>query len=495
MSLVTTAEPVRSDVIARNTAAARTQRTSGTTSISAAYGPERLHSTTTLALAYSSDVRRSEKYLESHLSTDTVLRSSSGSWRAYGNGDTRAITVRQTLAWDDRRFLEFGARHDDIGKFLVQVKNPTYPFVGGIWHLSEEPFFPGFKALSSLRLRTAYGESGDRRDYDSDRLPEYFSITIPTTGPGSASPNLTLPILRSRELESGLDVGLFDNRLGIEATWYRKRVSDAPHVVPGPPTTNGFLLKLVNDGAWTTEGPELAANVQVFETARVRANLAVSFSALRNKFLTQCQCFSVSGPVAGYPLTSSWAQAIHYSDANSNGVIDSSEVTRDTTFRYVGSSTPMRELGVVPSVTIAQRLSIAAVLDYRGGFVQYNETEAVRCLYGICAALLNPSAPMQDQARAVAGPSPEDDGRWFESGDFVRLREVNVTWALPSSFAHRLGVHGASLGVAGRNLATWTKYSGLDPEVSNSGQASFVQRESFTLPLARTFAMRLDMRW
>jgi hypothetical protein len=399
--------------------------------------------------------------------------------------DTRAVTVRQTLAWDDRRFFELGARRDDISKFVLTLKNPIYPFVGAAWHVSKEPFFPAFKSLSTLRLRAAYGEAGDRRDYESDVLFGYGS----SISPGSPE-NPSRPVLRSRELESGLDVGLFDNRLGLEATWYRKRVSDSPTLVPSP---NGFTVQLVNSGAWVTEGTELAANVQVFETAQVRANLAVAFSAWRNKVLNECFCRTISGPVTGYPLTSSWAQGIHFSDTNSNGVIDTAEVTLDTTFRYVGSSTPTRELGVVPSVTIAQRVSIAAVLDYRGGFVQYNETESFRCSYGVCAELFDRSAPMQDQARAVA-VSPYDD-LWFERGDFVRLREVNVTWSLPSSFARRLGAHGASLGLAGRNLATWTKYSGLDPEVSNSGQASFIQRESFTLPLARTFAMRLDMRW
>ena len=486
--LVTTGEPVRSDVVQRNAATARTQRTSGTTSISAAYGPERVRSTTTLAFAYASDVRHTETHAESHSLRDTTLRSSADSRRAQGTGDTRAITVRQTLAWDDRRFVELGARHDDISKFLFALKNATYPFVGATWHLSKEQFFPAFKSLSTLRLRAAYGEAGDRRDYDSDLLFEYAFIPIP----GSTTINPTRPVLRSRELESGLDVGLFDNRLGIEATWYRKRVSDAPHFVPGP-ATYGFTTIVANDGAWVTEGTELAATVQVFETALVRANLAVAFSALRNKVLRTCFCRTISGPIMGYPLTSSWAQVIHFSDNNSNGVIDTAEVTRDTTLQYVGSSTPTRELGLVPSVTIAKRLSIAAVLDYRAGFVQYNETESARCRYRVCAELFDRSAPMQDQARAVAG-SPYD-GLWFEPGDFVRVREVNVTWDLPSSFARRLGAHGASLGVAGRNLATWTKYSGLDPEVSNAGQASFIQRESFTLPLARTFSMRLDMRW
>jgi TonB-dependent starch-binding outer membrane protein SusC len=483
----TTNEPVRSDFVSRRTGAARTQRTSGTTSISAAYGPDGLRSTSTLALAYSIDVRRSETHFESHSVRDTVNRSSSNSWRAYGTGDTRAITVRQTLAWDDRRFLELGARRDDIRKFL-RVKNPTYPFVGATWHLSKEPFFSGFKSLSTLRLRAAYGEAGDRRDYDSGRLLGFAFVNVP----GSSGDSIR-PVLRSRELESGLDVGLFDNQLGIEATWYRKRVSDAPNVVPGP-SANGFTVELANNGAWLTEGVELSARVQVIKTQAVQANISVAFNALRNKFLTECLCFpsGLSGPVTGHPLTSSWAPPLHFADKNSNGVIDVTEVTLDSGVRYVGSATPTRELGVAPSVTIAHQLSIAAVLDYRGGFVQYDETEAFRCRYGICAGLFDPSAPMQDQARAVL---PASLGLWFDRGDFVRFRELNVTWSLPSSFAHRLGAHGASLGVAGRNLATWTKYPGLDPEVSKAGQTSFIQRDSFTVPLARTFSMRLDMRW
>jgi outer membrane receptor protein involved in Fe transport len=85
--LPTTNEPVRSGYVQRNTAAGRTQRTSGTTSVSAAFGPEDLRAITTLALAYSSDVRRSETRSVTNAASDTAP-TGAGSllWRAHGSG-------------------------------------------------------------------------------------------------------------------------------------------------------------------------------------------------------------------------------------------------------------------------------------------------------------------------------------------------------------------------------------------------------------------------
>ena len=91
---------------------------------------------------------------------------------------------------------------------------------------------------------------------------------------------------------------------------------------------------------------------------------------------------------------------------------------------------------------------------------------------------------------------PTDAERaWFEDGDFVRLREVAVSWSVPASLGRRVGARTATVSLVGRNLAMWTDYSGLDPEVSWYGQANQLQQDLFTLPLARMVSLRLDVRW
>ena len=91
--------------------------------------------------------------------------------------------------------------------------------------------------------------------------------------------------------------------------------------------------------------------------------------------------------------------------------------------------------------------------------------------------------------------APADGLAWFEDGDFVRLREVALSWSVPASLGRKIGARAATVAVAGRNLAMWSDYSGLDPEVSWYGQSTQLQQDLFTLPLARTVSVRIDVRW
>jgi hypothetical protein len=82
-----------------------------------------------------------------------------------------------------------------------------------------------------------------------------------------------------------------------------------------------------------------------------------------------------------------------------------------------------------------------------------------------------------------------------EDASFVRLRELAVTWALPDTWSRAIGARSSTVVFAGRNLLTRTDYTGLDPEVSYLGQTRIDQTDLFTLPLPRTFTVRLDARW
>jgi hypothetical protein len=111
----------------------------------------------------------------------------------------------------------------------------------------------------------------------------------------------------------------------------------------------------------------------------------------------------------------------------------------------------------------------------------------------VCAELYSPDASFADQARAV--DAPDAAAAWIEDASFVKLRELAMSWTMPAAWSRAVGARASSVTLAGRNLVTSTRYTGLDPEGTYTGQARVEQEDLFVLPLPRTVSLRLDVRW
>jgi hypothetical protein len=253
---------------------------------------------------------------------------------------------------------------------------------------------------------------------------------------------------------------------------------------------------VTNSASWENRGLEVGARARLADGDAVRADVALSFTSLRNEVLDMGDTPPIVGTnyqiARGYPLYGAWGRPFSVVDQNGDGVIVPAEVVAENTSRFLGSPVPTRELGVAPSIVFGRALTVAALIDYRGGFRAVNSAGRLRC-NGTCAELYLPGVSASAQARAV---DPSDAAAaWIEDASFVRLRELALSWALPASLGRVVGARSASLGVAARNLWTSTDYTGLDPEVSTTGQTRIDQQELFTLPLPRVVSLRLDLRW
>ena len=82
---------------------------------------------------------------------------------------------------------------------------------------------------------------------------------------------------------------------------------------------------------------------------------------------------------------------------------------------------------------------------------------------------------------------------YVEDGSFVKLREVSATYTLPASLARRVRANGAAITLAGRNLKTWTDYSGLDPESNLTGQTLGRGIDYFNNPRTRSFVFGVQL--
>ncbi len=425
--------------------------------------------------------------------------------------------VQEQLAFSDRRFLSLGLRGDKNSAFGKNFGTVYYPSANASWVISDESFFPKPQALTSLRLRAAYGRSGLRPGV-TDALLYYRGVTARVNGAeqsGITIGNLGDPNLRperTNEFETGLDLSAFSGRTNLEVTYYNKRSQDALVLVPSPPS-GGFPAQYRNIGAVGNRGFEALLTLVPLRAANVAWTSTFNFSTNRNRVLA----LGLPAPVVfgggyqryqvGYPAGGYWDRTFTYADANKNGVIEPSEITLSDTARYLGSALPTRNLGWTNDVTVFKWLRLSALVDYKGGFKQYNSTESFRCESGVdvCQGIFDPSSSLDRQARSVAANVYNNQSGWIENGDFVKLREVSLTATLPDLFARRVRARGLSVTVAGRNLHTWTNYSGVDPEVNSvgaptgpngpTGASSFSQSDFLSQPQVRYLTVRVNVNY
>lgn len=460
----------------------RGQRTTGRVSAAATYGLSAFRLTTSASVDHLAETRRRTTRV-----FDRTGQQPDPSWTWRGIDEaTTGVVVRQALAYRERRFVDIGVRYDALDRELIELKNPVYPFASASWDVGREVGLAATGFLSALRVRAAYGESGDSRPY-------LEAIDIALTSGGEAIEARELE--RAREIEGGVDVGLF-GAIAVEATVFEKRTTNGLVQQPAPPGTGGTSSVIESSAAWRTRGMELGLRARLFERRNVSANLAVTFTSLENEVDTLGATLPIVGTAfqiaPGYPIYGMWGRPFTVTDANNDGVIVPAEVTASPDARFLGSPVPTRELGVAPSITLGRLLTLAALIDHRGGFRIDNTGGRLHC-NARCAALYLPGASLEDQARAV---DPNDAREaWIEDGTFTRLRELSLAWTLPRAWSRGVGARSATLTAIGRNLWTSTDYSGLDPEVSYTGQSAILQTEFFTVPLPRTLAVRFDARW
>jgi hypothetical protein len=318
---------------------------------------------------------------------------------------------------------------------------------------------------------------------------------------------------RSAEFEGGVDVGGWGNRVSLELTGYSKTTQHALVDVNLGATLNNYPYE-ENIGEVRNTGVEGSVTVGVVQTRSITWDVAVNASVNHNTLLSL-----VPGVLAqtvqeypgserqtpGYPLYGLWVQRVAYADANHDGIIEPNEVTIADSASYIGPSLPTQEVSVSTHLGLWRgAVTVGGLVDYRGGYKIAN----VAAFDGSTRGTNDPTAPLWVQARAEANTLCCFNSLDVEDGSFVRVREVSVTYALPQGALRALRMQSLSVTGAVRNLALWTRYSGPDPEVSNTTGNNFqisplssngyalnnnVREDNGAVPLARYWVVRLNV--
>jgi TonB-linked SusC/RagA family outer membrane protein len=437
--------------------------------------------------------------------------------------DTDIVTFgglgSQEFAWRDKMFFTAALRADESSAFGTAQDLVWYPDFSASWVIGEESWFPKPPGVSSLRLRGAYGTSGQRPAF---LQAQTFYTPIAQTRTGVDLGGLTVggygfsnlkPEI-SREIEGGVDAGFFKDRINVTFTFYNKtttdaliQVQEAPDVCGNnqPPPVGGTCKIFRNLGTVNNNGFELGISGVVVDTRPFRFDMTVNGSENNNKLITlglPAPIFfntAIDNPVqqfsAGRTLGVFFATPYTYKDLNHDGIIEPNEITLGTKPAFLGGPNPKGEWTLAPNFTFFGLIKLSSTFDRRYGSRTLNFGEEFRCLAAfVCSGEFNPHASLRSQAAFVATAVDNTDYGYIENNAFWKWRELALTLIAPRSWTRRLHVSDLNIQLAERNVATWTRYSGFDPEINFiSTGSNFLTSDFLTQPLVRYMTMRINV--
>lgn len=449
---------------------------------------------------------------------------------------------RINYAFKDKYLATVTGRVDGSSKFGDNHKFAFFPSAALAWKVSEESFLKGNKTISNLKIRTSYGLSGN------SELPAYQSLATlvnnsaiindaRVTGIGIgrlANPDLVWE--KTAQYDAGLELGLLNNRINIEADVYYRKTTDMLLDAPVPRTT-GFSVIRKNIGSMRNKGIDLGINTINFETENFTWKTSFNISLNRNKVLslaTPDDIFGVGNPNftnqtgiirVGEPVGSFWglvrlgtwseaerataAQFVSYRGGKTllPGDVKYLDVNGDKAItdadrQIIGNGTP-KGWGSFSNSLRYKNLDLIVELQYSYGNDILNMThhsgEDRQVQANSFASVLNawtpqnqntPIAAIRDQS---AGYVTNVDTHWLEDGSFIRGKNLLLGYTFNPSVVQKLRLNRLRVYASVQNFFLATKYTGNDPEVTTYGNAFAQGQTFFDYPKPTTFMLGLNI--
>jgi TonB-linked SusC/RagA family outer membrane protein len=445
-------------------------------------------------------------------------------YETYSEAVTVGVYAQQQFGWNDRLFVTAALRADDHSAFGEEFDMVYYPKVSGAWVVSEESFFD-IPWVSALRLRTAYGQAGQQPGA-FDALRTYAPIAGPndvsTVTPSSVG-NANLGPERSSEIEVGFEVGFLDDRVGLDVGYYNQKTKDAILLRPTAPSTGFPGSRFVNIGELKNTGFELVLQSTPVSMPRFRWD--ATFSLARNDSevvsLTEDEdeiwvsaYYGVKHQV-GYPLGAWFHRKVVSVEFDANGrYIRSSMMCDDgqggTTACYSGSvavapqvylgrSDPRHEGTFSSTFTLGERFRLYGLMDFKTGYKKWDHNTRIRCsLFNTCLENVQPLDYVDSNPTRLASyqDGPNMGAELIRDANFLRLRELSVSYIVPSRYLERIGAQRATVNLAARNIHYWSPWTGMDPEAQFSGaRGGYGPVEQNHLPQLTSFVTTINLNF
>jgi TonB-linked SusC/RagA family outer membrane protein len=394
----------------------------------------------------------------------------------------------EILALDERLLFTVGLRADrstnngDIDEFHFFPK------------ASASYRFPGFSVVDELKLRTAYGQSGNPAIYGAKFSSLATAVYDEQTGVqiGLIAGDPTIRPERQTELEVGTDIALLGGRGSLTVTGYQKQIADLILLRNVGPSS-GFFQQYFNGAELRNRGIEISAAATPIQspdaTWIARVLFARNVSEITKLPVPAFETGGFGTSLGAFRIEEG-KSATQIVGLRNLGIPNTAGDGDSIIVAKLGDAAPDFQMAFSSEFNWRQ-WRLAGLLDWKKGGDVINLTEF---LYD--AAANSPdyaTAGAQRQARWGAGHTAE----YIQDASYVKVREISLSYEVPQALATRAFGRSARyvrLELSGRNLLTFTDYRGLDPEVSNFGNQAIARNiDVAPYPPSRSFFFTIDV--
>ncbi|CAD0003781.1 SusC/RagA family TonB-linked outer membrane protein [Flavobacterium chungangense] len=394
-------------------------------------------------------------------------------------------------------------RREGSSKFGANYQWGNFPAVSAGWSINKESFLKDVEIVNALKLRAGYGVTGV--------IPNdpYMSLTLYNYGDyfyndgkwvrglePVSNPNPDLRWEKTTEVNIGLDFGFFNNRISGSVDVYSKKTSDMlwRYAVPRPP--NIYDSTIANVGKMENKGIEILLNTIPVKTDDFLWNSSMTFSHNKNKLTSLSNnLYQIEGdyvnrgntgdPISfdthrlevGQSLGNFWGlKSVDITD-DGQWIVELPDGTRktldpsmynDTNKQYLGNGIPQYYAGWTNTFSY-KNFDLSMVLT---GAFDFQILNSQRMFYGNSKTDYNMLSSTSDKVygKAVLNYNPTYVSYYIEQGDYVKVDNITLSYNFdvkPFKFINAMRLY-----VSGNNLATFTKYKGLDPEIKREDPTS-----------------------
>ncbi len=454
-----------------------------------------------------------------------------------------------TIGWDEMLFLGLTARNDWSSTLPKGENSYFYPGATLSWIFTK--LIPKNNILTFGKFRAAYGKTGNdagvyliypnfiqaySNGYYGADLTKFplngvnaFQASS-TIGSSSLKPEMTT------EVEFGLNLAFFGNRINIDFAWYNRNTDDQIFTLPVDPST-GYSRMVTNFGKVRNRGVELLINTVPVQTKDFRWELGFNFSKNNNKVISMpssleggmvnLNSFSAGSDavymraVEGLPMGELFTYMPQYTDDGKLIVDANGQPLKTTDVVDTGKNVNADWTGGVTTSLTYKGLSLSAALDIRKGGYMFSRSKnlmqftgnGVMTTYNQRRPFVIPNSVYEDGTENTTPIYLYDSSyqTWYndfganECGEFylidrsyVKLRNITLAYQFPKSLVNKLYLSDITLSVFCNNVFTWTHKANryIDPEVSSFGNdLAGMFGELYSNPACRTFGFNVGLKF